>query len=82
MSDLEILYTKIISDKDMELNLQEEALNDEYAYKPYIDERVPMVDFGCVELQKLEEKESINKTYPPSNPNQPGGGKPTIMPKP
>ena len=70
MTDIQILYNKITSDRSLELDVQEQALKDEYAFVPYVDNTVKHVDYGDVELQNIN---NTGKQVTPSNPLSPGG---------
>lgn len=63
MTDLNILHTKIVSDRSSDLELSHDELADEFAFAPYVDNKVPMIDLGCLEIP--EEKEPMDKQNPP-----------------
>lgn len=69
MTDIQILYENIISEKDIELNVKEE-LKDEYAFFPYVNYKAKHVDYGDVELQNRAKDKEVT----PSNPLLPSGG--------
>ena len=63
-SDRNIIYERIKSvDVPTEISLNHEELADEFAFAPYVDNKVPMIDLGCLEIP--EENKSVDKQNPP-----------------